>query len=382
MRPRGLYSPMGREWVEVWELGIEGVGMRNRWGRRPLRSWIGCALFAIGPAGFGCASSQVSDLNAYQEMPMNRVVPYPTRDELEHRAFRIVVVHHGSAGFDDAALEIPRLQVRRGLETLAADSGAEVLDRLPQDRNVTRPETILSETDGLSHASEMAADYALAVRFLTYQYSSSWKKPFKFLWETPEDFAAKPGTCTHTVDVAFDVEVVEVGATGAIKKTFALAHKVEQRNKDLDTACTIAPVTLSVLFETAIDESIRCLPFPLGGLLAPRGHITSHRKAPEADRHLFRISLGSSQGIVPGATIEIRREERAMRPNGEVSLTERVIAVGRVSDKVMTEKSWIVVDLSKATSEVLKGDIVRPTETEGLLASLSGPNCGSMLEIR
>jgi hypothetical protein len=217
---------------------------------------------------------------------------------------------------------------------------------------------------------------------LTYQYSSSWKKPFKFVWETPEDVAAKPGTCTHTVEVAFDVEVVALGAREATLKTFALEHKIEQKNKDLDAACTISPVTLSVLYETVIDESVSCLPFPLGGLLAPRGHISSHRKAPEADRHIYQISLGSVQGISPGDRVEVRREQRSMSPGGEQLRSERVIATGQVTDKVMSQMSWVAVDPSKATTEILEGDVVRPVESEGLLASLSGPNCGSMLEVR
>ena len=340
------------------------------------------ALLAIVASAFGCASSQVSDLNAYQEVPMNRVVPYPSQDELRMRAFEIVVVDQRSAGFDDATLEVPREQVRRGLEGIAAKAGATVIDPLPADLNATLPETIQSEPDGESPAADTGADYALAVRFLTYEYSSAWAKPLKFLWETPEDIAAKPGTCTHTVEVAFDVELLNGSAGDVLEKTFALEHQIEQKNKDLDTACTISPVTLAVLFETTVDEAVSCLPFPLGGLLAPRGHVSSHRKAPEADRHIYRISLGSVQGIAPGDSIEIRREQRAMSPAGDESRSERVIATGQVTDKVMPQMSWIAVDPSKARSEILEGDVVRPIESEGLLASLSGPNCGSMLEVR
>ena len=45
-------------------------------------------------------------------------------------------------------------------------------------------------------------------------------------------------------------------------------------------------------------------------------------------------------------------------------------------------RAWVAIDPSRATDEILEGDVVRPIENESLLASLSGPNCGSILEVR
>ena len=56
-----------------------------------------------------------------------------------------------------------------------------------------------------------------------------------------------------------------------------------------------------------------------------------------------------------------------------------MIGQGEVSDQVMAQSSWIAVDPSKATEELLDGDVVRPVMSEGLLSSLSGPDCGKIL---
>jgi hypothetical protein len=71
-----------------------------------------------------------------------------------------------------------------------------------------------------------------------------------------------------------------------------------------------------------------------------------------------------------------------MSPSGEESRSERVIVLGRVTDQVSAQASWVAVDPSKATTEIFEGDVVRPLESEGLLDSLSGPNCGAILEER
>lgn len=354
--------------------------MQNR-SNRVIRFSLGAGILALVVSSLGCATSRVSNLDAYEKIPMSRVIPYPSQKELRKRAFEIVVVDRPSAGFDDKTLEIPRAQLRRGLERIAASAGAGVIDRSLQDVSEIRTEAILSELDDRAADAVTGADYALATRFSVYRYASTWKKPFKFLWESAEDVAAKPGTCSHVAEVEFDVQVIQIGANDRIEETFALEHSAEQTTKDLDSGCTIPAVTLSVLYETALDEALGCLTLPLGQMLSPRGHISAHRKAPAAERHIFRVSLGFNQGIQQGDTVEIRREQRTMSPGGEELRTERLIALGRVTDQITPQASWVAVDLSKVTGEILDGDIVRPVKEESLLASLSGPSCESILEV-
>jgi hypothetical protein len=349
--------------------------VRSGW----LRFRIGWAALLLGFAGFGCASSSISNLDAFQELPMNRVVPYPSKDELRKRAYEVVIVDRPSVGLDDSLVRTAQGQIRRALEGIAAESGAAVIDRSLQNLGAIKTEGVLSEFEGHESEAVTGADYALTTRFAIYRYSSSWEKPFKFIWQDPSDVAGKPGTCTHKAEIGLDVQVIEIGSNDRVNKTFALSNSAEQETKDLDQSCPFSQVNMAVLFETALDEALSCLELPLGSLLAPRGHVNAHRKAPEAERHIYRISLGSAEGIHAGETVEIRREQRTASPTGEESRSERVIATGVVTDQVMPEMSWISVDPSKATDEILDGDVVRPVFQKGLLASLSGPDCDAIL---
>jgi hypothetical protein len=353
-------------------------------GRRSQAPVVRLALLAlaIGSTGLACASSKISNLDAYHELPMNRVVPYPAQEELRKRSFEIVIVERPSVGLDNGLIRTAQAQVKRALEGIAAKSGAAVIDRSLQDLRAIQTEGVLSEFDGQVAEAATGADFALTTRFAVYRYSSIWEKPFKFIWQDPADVAGKPGTCTLKAEVGFDVQLVEIGSNDHVNKTFALEHSAEQTTKDLDPACPVAPVTMAILFETALDEALSCLDIPLGQLLAARGHVTAHRKAPEAERHIYRISLGSAHGMKAGDTVEIRREQRTMSPSGEETRSERVLVLGVVTDQVMPQVSWISLDPGKSTDEILDGDIVRPVFRQGLLESLSGPNCGSILDER
>jgi hypothetical protein len=354
-------------------LGIEGFR----------RSITIAATAAALTVSFGCATGRVANIDAYDEIAMNKVVPYPSVEEMRKRSLDLVIVDRAAVGIDASLLERPHAQVRRALERLAAEAGATVIDRSLGELGELATEGVLGELEGRESEDVTGADYALATRFSKYRYTAVWNKPFKLLWESEEDIANKPGTCVHEAKIEVDVQLIEVGSNDKITRTYSLEHEAIQKNKDLDPACTIAPVTLGVLFEQALDEALSCLNIPLGTRLAPRGHLTAHRKAPSGDRHIYRISLGSAQGMKRGDRVEIRREQRSMSPTGEEVLTERVVATGEVTDQVRAQISWIAADPSKSTDPLLDGDVVRPADVAaGLLSSLSGPNCGSILTER
>ena len=180
----------------------------------------------------------------------------------------------------------------------------------------------------------------------------------------------------------FDVQVIEIGSNDRVSKTYSFEHQAERQTKSLDRSCPLAPPAKSLLFETAMDEALGCLQLPISRLLSPRGHVLAHRKAPEAERHLYRISLGSVQGIEIGDDVKIRREQHATSPSGGYSRSERVIAIGVATNQVMAQEAWVEIDLSRGTEEILDGDVVRPVTREGLLSSLSGPNCQRILAER
>lgn len=201
----------------------------------------------------------------------------------------------------------------------------------------------------------------------------------KLPWQSEADLAKKPGTCTHTAEVAFDVAVFEKGWEDKLHQTYLLTHKATQQNKDLDQACTIAPVNVDTLFETAIAEALGCLELPLGNRVAPRGHVLAHRKAREGVSHIYQVSLGADQGIDAKEVVEVRRVEISKAADGTEIRDESVIATGVATDQIAAQDSWIAVNLDDLKTPILEGDVVRRYFQKDLITNLSGPNCKLIL---
>lgn len=356
--------------------GNSGSG---RGGERIASGWAVLAGAGLCLAISGCAKPVVSDLDAYQVVPLDRVVPYPSEAELVKRVFEAVVIDRPSENLDEQALRKPRAQVRVALEKIAASYGAAVVDRSPPGFDGVRTNQERSEFPGIDAEVVSSGDYVISARFTNYHHQATWSKPVKLPWQSEEDLAKKPGTCLHVAAVAFDVQVVEKDWDEAVRRTYLLTHQAKQENKDLDQACTIAPVNVDTLFETAIAEAMGCLELPLGNQVSPRGHVLAHRKAREGESEIYQVSLGADQGVDAGEPLEIRRVELSQSADGVENRDDRVIATGVATDLISGEDSWIGVNPDDVKSAILEGDVVRRHFQKDLISNLTGPNCKLIL---
>lgn len=332
-----------------------------------------------GLVGSGCAKPAVSDLDAYQVLPMDRVVPYPTDDELAKRVLEVAVVDRPADGLDESSLLVSRAQLRTGLEKIVAFHGAAVVERSQAGFEGVRADRAGLDFQGLEPELVTGGDHAVSARFTAHRHQAVYSKPRKMPWQSEEDVAGKPGTCTHTAAVAFDVQLVEKTWEDTLQRTYLLTHQAKQENKDLDAACTISPVNVATLFETAIAEALGCLELPLGTRVSPRGHVLAHRKAREGETHIYQVSLGAEQGVDAEEPIEIRRVERSQSADGVEVRTERVIATGVATDQITAQDSWIAVNLDDVKAPILEGDVVRRYFQKDLIENLTGPNCKKIL---
>lgn len=346
----------------------------------PAGGIVASALIGLGLSS--CAKPVVSDLDAYQVVPMDRAVPFPSDEELALRVFEVVVVDRPAEGIDEQVLRKARSQVRVGLEKIAASYGAAVGDRSTPGFEGVRSDRPDPRFEGVDVTAVSSRDYSISTRFTTFRHAAVWSKPTKLPWQSEADLAKKPGSCTHTAEVAFDVAIFEKGWEDKLAHTYLLTHKAKQENNDLDQACTIAPVTVDTLFETAIAEALGCIELPLGNRVAPRGHVLAHRQSRDGVSQIYQVSLGADQGVDSGEPLEIRRVEITKAADDSEIRSERVIAKGAATDQISAQDSWIAVNADDVKSPIREGDVVRRYFQRDLIANLSGPNCKLILSER
>jgi hypothetical protein len=78
-------------------------------------------------------------------------------------------------------------------------------------------------------------------------------------------------------------------------------------------------------------------------LFAPRGYVIGKRGG--GKKSIFKVSIGSAQGLVPGAPVVILAEETTINPITKKPTVDMVdVAKARVSNIVTSNEAWIVLE--------------------------------------
>ena len=136
--------------------------------RRRVGSRSGIAIAGVAVCGMligtvGCVSTQVDDLDGFEPIPMSRVVPYPTQDELGERGFEVVIVQGNSGDLDAGVLEEPWNWTRQKLTEMAEAAGATALLTSPGSVDPLHPRALRAAAGSLLPAVSLAGDFEVPV---------------------------------------------------------------------------------------------------------------------------------------------------------------------------------------------------------------------------
>ncbi|MGH0034958.1 MAG: hypothetical protein ACQGVK_08010 [Myxococcota bacterium] len=307
-------------------------------------------------AAWACAGTAVKDPSQYTEVPMNKVYPYPSDDELAERTHRVSIQGRIEAEVDPARAQATQDLIRLRVEDILALAGASLV-----------------ADDGSEFAPDRPARRLdLVVRIDREDYSVTWKDPTNWLFQSEEEMAQKPGTCTHKAEIEVVFSVVDPAhPDGRPAERFTLRHAGESESKTLDQQCPLAEAEIQGLFDTVVDEALACARIPLQNAFAARGHVRKQRKRASDDQHLFKTSLGAGQGAAESVDVAVFRVQYSTGVDGTRVSEEHRIATGRFTDQIQPDSSWIRVDVGKAKQTLLNGDVVRPIYRESATADLN-----------
>lgn len=366
---------LGAAWTEGPDFPGRAEGepmskrLRCRAGSVPVRTSTQPWLVVLLAAAACSSTPQIDDLGQYTEVPMNKVYPYPSEEELAERTHRVAIEARTAAEVDPTRAQATHDLVRLRVEDLLALVGASLV---PADGSEFAP-----DADGASAAAgppvaRPARRLDLVVRVDREDYSVTWDDPTNWWFQSEEEMAKKPGTCTHRAEIEIAFSVVDPARPAARpKERFTLRHSGEAEVETVDPRCPYADERIQGLFDTVVDEAMACARLPIQNAFASRGYVLEQRSRPADDFHLFRTSLGSGQGAEEGLEVGVFRVQYSTSADGTRESAEHRIAGGRVTDHFQPDASWIRVDVTETTRPILQGDLVRPVYRESTTSGLN-----------
>ncbi len=331
---------------------------------------------ALVAAAVACAGPSIDDIGQYTTVPMSKVYPYPSQSARARIGAR-VTVHWKNA--DDVS-PVPSAPARDLAEMRLGEYLAEVgatmavthdAERAPWDGSefadadappTPPPVTEEKRPPGVAPGAP-ARDFVLKARLDTVDYAATFKPPTNWLFRSEEEMAEKPGTCTHRAEIEAVFEVFDVDASGEEEpsEVMRIRHDGEDKTETTDQSCPFGDDEKQALLSRVLDEALVCLRIPMENAFAPRGFISEERQRAADDIHLFKTNMGLQHGARKSLKMQVLRVQHSTGSDGQHRRVERPIAYGTMTDQIGPDHSWIRVDVTSASQEILEGDPVKAT---------------------
>ena len=319
-------------------------------------SWT--AIVGLVALTTACASTRIGSPDDYTPVPLNRVYPYPSDEELAQQTTAVALTASYSEELSEDEVGDATNEVQTRLERYLGEAGADVTREAGSDFG--------------------DADWAIVVRVTRFGHTSAYAPPTS-LFKNEEELKDEPGTCTYTGEVEVDLRTYRAPDREHARGGYRLHHTDDFSEKQFDDACPLSDSRRQVLLEDTLNDAIPCLQVPIKNRFSPRGYVVEQRASEAGDKQIYKTSLGRTNGARAGLELELFRVQHMTTDAGHDVRQERKIAEGVVTDQNGEDYSWISLKPRSLEQPLLAGDLVRGVYDDTLAAGLGLGKCKRIL---
>lgn len=335
-------------------------------------------LAGIAATVAACAGTNIGNPKDYKAVPLNRVFPYPSPEELAQQKTEVTLATHFTTELSAKIVGPSMTVVQQRLLGVLDEAGARVTDRSLDDLKDVRKD--LARKHRKNRANHLDIDWVLISRITRYEHGATYEPP-SGLFKSKEELESDPGTCTHTAEVQVDVKAFVLPGDEVARATFTLKNQGDFEESNYDESCPVDADREQELMDEVFEDALNCIGTTVKNQFSPRGYVEAHRVSPTGNRHIYKTSLGKSNGGKPGLELSIFRVQYMTTEEGHQDREERRIGHAVVTDQIREDSSWVSVDPGDLEQGVLAGDMVRAVYSDTFTEDLGFDGCNRILKI-
>ncbi len=302
----------------------------------------------------GCGPSlNIKNLDDLTPEQLEKADPAPTPSEISDSSNKPKIV---IADFlEPADVHIKKLSLLSGLaremtgntEKYLSDAGVTLIAR--EEAASLLNEVQLSEMQGKvgQYNGPSVAQYVIIGRINSITTSSDFTEGSTYKNKKGEIIRISP-ECNYKANVTGRLRIYLVPELRMVK-TIPLEQDSSSR-EDSRGSCNKHPASFTNLIREAGDQAVKSSRILFQNFFTPKGYILEKRLDQKKALSFFKINLGSNRDLKQGAQVEVYNKTSETNPlTGKVSLEERKIATGYVTNQMGEKYAWILIeDLEKA----------------------------------
>jgi hypothetical protein len=295
----------------------------------------------------GCAGS-ISLSDYRQEVQLQAAERLPTVADLDNQSrAKVVVFETDDSNLVRARRAQAATTLSRSIEQLLGANGAEVIDRDVAAQ--LGQELQLAEVKGVAgYEGPALANFAVKSTITLADYGSEYVPATSYTDKTGKTYIT-PASFTHRATVNLSLRVYEIPSLRLLK-TLNGRGASTQSTRDRGSH-----ELASTLIRYAAQSALNNVRAELLDLFAPKGYVIGRRD--NGGKSIFRISIGSDQGIVAGNRLMIFTEQADIHPiTQKISYDKIPVVEGYVTPIVSANEAWIVATDRAKAKTVRLGD--------------------------
>jgi hypothetical protein len=309
----------------------------------------------------------IRNFDSYQKVPLSESEFLPTKSELKGEIKKVVVFPFDIGNNKIAKnANVSKVAITSIENILTENKLIKLIDR--NSAKKLKQEIILAEMKKSgNYKGPQIADYAIMGDFSNASFTSKYKaarpgyKPNEGVYLIPAGFEYK-------ADIAGNVKIYELPSMSVIENVAFQSKALRTESSKEEGADILGVINIKGkrdqgakrddgLVRQATKKAIEKISNKLKNIFAKKGYILEKRIYKK--KAIFKISLGSNDGIKKGDKFEIiGKFEEENNITNESEIENKILAKGKISDRINAKSSWILID-EDDYSKIRLGDIVK-----------------------
>lgn len=305
----------------------------------------------------GCVSTKISNLNAYQKIPMQQVELMPSKAALSGEKSRVTLLNLDDSKWPGAGEDVSD-KIRKELNST---NNVVIVDRALASR--LAQEIQLAETKGRTgYKGQDVADFSISGKITVATTSVKFSADSSYK-DKEGKYHHVPATCTSYGQVAISLKIVQLPSLEVIKTIDEEASASHTQDAPGQTHWTTSCPVLNEgeknsIISAAIKKAIYQTSRELKNQFAPAGYVLERKKFEK--NNIFKTTLGVNGGGREGLSVEVIRSVAEKNPLTGITSTELIkIADGLISDQIGTGFSYFIIADQEKADLILLGDKVQ-----------------------
>lgn len=316
-----------------------------------------------------CTLSINKNFHQYQPQFISKSEFSPTKEEINSKKPKIVVFaldENDNLVSKQAGLG---KTIANNLENILTENNlAQLIDRSANKK--LKDEISLAELNkSTSYKGPRVADYAISGSISNANFSAKYVSGSTYVNPKNLQVISLPPQYKYIADVSGNIKIYELPSLKVIENIEFSGKETRSENVRNKGGVSFGSIQIGGeqiegvqrddgLVRKASQEAIKDISVQMKNIFSKTGYILEKRSI--GKKSIFKVSIGRIDGIKKGDSFEIiGKYEVENQITGDAEIERRVIAKGRVSDKIDPESSWVVIDDNESINQIRIGDKVK-----------------------